>query len=247
MENLTKKTPDNLWAPWLILVLGSFLSIWATINGFSSFIGADLTVPWNAILLVIIVQCVMVLSAGQIFKTRKLLFMITYVAGMSFSVFFGIPYFMAATGLENQVSIDQAADSKRKIMGNVQKSRQTFMALNGAFLDLANYSQDMSETEYERAGTCFDGDTQIGDGPRRRLRRNDEIMTNRFAANMTNLNSQLDGYHSAADVGRAALNIDEIFGLELVCSREILKSMTRLLDNILLVLTLHLMLLGDRY
>lgn len=188
---LKKSKFGNKVAAVFMLITSSILSFIASYTGFAAFTAADQQVPINAVCLVAILQCVMLISAREYFRNRKWLYALSYLVCMSFSLLFGIPYFISQTGLEQQIMAEQIEHSQRQLQQQVHYNRQVFMAMAASFDELASYSQQRAKTEEKQAGTCQDGDTITGDGPRLRLRKNDALMMSAFAADMSELATTL--------------------------------------------------------
>jgi len=180
------------WPNWIILILGSYLSVRASTTGFSSFLGFESAIPANAVILVIIVQCMMIISAREMFVTRKLVYVCAYLCGSCFSILFGIPYFMASTGLENQIATERVEENSQVLMADIERSRQKLFEFQSAFDSLADYSRVQAQRETEGIGTCLDGVNLSGPGPRQRLRLNDEKITALHSSRLGELTNSLD-------------------------------------------------------
>lgn len=148
----------------------SLLSVIATSSGLQDLvIGAD--APLLAWGLVALVQCMLIVAGRSMFSgntTNK----IVYIMAASFSVFFGIAYFLQKIGLEEHIAQQQFQSEKTKLADVMEGNAFRMESFQGALTSLAEYSEVKANQEKSTGGSC-DSNDYVGEGPRYRLRMDD--------------------------------------------------------------------------
>lgn len=175
---------------WLIIIAASCLSVRASIFGLEALV-ADGKVPVLGIIMVVLVQATLLVAGSNMFGTRNLIYKGTYVLAASFSITFGISYFLVHAGLEEQIIKEQVADAKTRLSDNMERSRASLDEFQNTLENLVVHSNKQAKIEENDGGTCQDA-KYTGQGPRTRLRAKDAEMLGSHAGEVAEVSKDLD-------------------------------------------------------
>ena len=175
---------------WIIVVVASVLSIRATVFGLESLLAGG-SVPILIIAVAILIQATLVVCGTQMFGINSKIYRYAYLLAASFSVTFGISYFLVHAGLEEQIIQEQFSGAKNRLSDNVERSKATLDEFQNALINLVAHSNQQADKERSTGGTCQNIE-YVGDGPRYRLRKNDARSLNFHAKQVGDVNRQLD-------------------------------------------------------